>query len=189
MCLRFRLLNSSVRRFHGGFELTGFAVSAAHPSKTDRKSQLSGRLSRPATPSLRSIDSCSSLPAIFSRPMLLGLPVMMVLVCSACITPTLARDPQPVLQVQSADSALNATSDHSAASETVASEPSAETAVEESVTDKTPSPANSPSRSVWFVVSCLLLPVLWGAIVHQVFSRIRGGRRPRSDSGWPDYQI
>ena len=48
-----------------------------------------------------------------------------------------------------------------------------------------------PGVHIWFVVSCILLPVAWGIIVHQVFRRIRKTRRPdntreQTDS---DYQI
>lgn len=62
-----------------------------------------------------------------------------------------------------------------------------ETATESETASK---PAAS-QRSAWFIASCLLLPVVWGVLVHQVFSRLRKKQRPdRSrETGWPDYQI
>ena len=58
----------------------------------------------------------------------------------------------------------------------------------------TPDPEKSPlgaTSDLWFVASCLLLPVIWGILVHLVFSRLRKKKRPdRSrEAGWPDYQI
>ena len=48
-------------------------------------------------------------------------------------------------------------------------------------------PVNGPL----FVLSCVLLPVIWGVLVHRVFNKLRRTDRPAklSDSGWPDYQI
>ena len=43
----------------------------------------------------------------------------------------------------------------------------------------------------WFVLSCLLLPVVWGMIVHQIFQRLRQTLRPlpRKEPESSDYQI
>lgn len=48
-----------------------------------------------------------------------------------------------------------------------------------------------PVTSPVFILSCLLLPVLWGVIVHLFFNKLRRNRRPSklSETGWPDYQI
>ncbi len=45
--------------------------------------------------------------------------------------------------------------------------------------------------SPWFVLSCLLLPVVWGMIVHQIFQRLRQTLRPlpRKEPESSDYQI
>jgi hypothetical protein len=51
-------------------------------------------------------------------------------------------------------------------------------------------------RMLWqrlgFIVACVVLPILWGVVVHRVFELFR--TRPRSDSDehepeFPDYQI
>lgn len=61
------------------------------------------------------------------------------------------------------------------------------------------SPASAPESDVadqpvvgpWFITSCLLLPVVWGVLVHLVFNRLRRKTRPDklTETGWPDYQI
>lgn len=52
-------------------------------------------------------------------------------------------------------------------------------------------PAEQPVNGLWFVASCLLLPVVWGVLVHLLFNRLRRKQRPDklTDTGWPDYQI
>ncbi|QDT35004.1 hypothetical protein Mal48_42770 [Thalassoglobus polymorphus] len=44
----------------------------------------------------------------------------------------------------------------------------------------------------FFVIACLLLPVAWGVIVHQLFEllerSLKKDKRPR-DSSYSDYQI
>lgn len=43
-----------------------------------------------------------------------------------------------------------------------------------------------------FVIACLLLPILWGVIVHRLFEfverRLKQDRRP-NDGNYPDFQI
>ncbi|WP_077027917.1 hypothetical protein [Fuerstiella marisgermanici] len=50
-----------------------------------------------------------------------------------------------------------------------------------------------PQSSVpefWFVATCLVVPVLWGVIVHRVFRRLQSRPKPAdNDSVWPDFQI
>lgn len=51
---------------------------------------------------------------------------------------------------------------------------------------------SSATVSVWFVVACLVLPVIWGILVHEVFRRWRNDPETpaeETDSVWPDYQI
>lgn len=46
--------------------------------------------------------------------------------------------------------------------------------------------------SLLFVGACVVLPILWGVIVHRIFRRIRGEEQPPevpNDSVWPDYEI
>lgn len=52
-------------------------------------------------------------------------------------------------------------------------------------------PAKGPVTGPWFITSCLLLPVIWGVLVHLVFNRLRRRQRPGKlrETGWPDYQI
>lgn len=52
-------------------------------------------------------------------------------------------------------------------------------------------PAEQPVNGLWFVASCLLLPVVWGVLVHLLFNRLRRKQRPDklTETGWPDYQI
>ena len=50
----------------------------------------------------------------------------------------------------------------------------------------------SPVVSAWFIAACLVLPVIWGVLVHEVFRRWRNDSETpteESDSVWPDYQI
>jgi|GEM_PF-1031234 len=61
---------------------------------------------------------------------------------------------------------------------------------------QTPSPKPDviPQQSgvgIWFVVSCILLPVVWGMIVHQVFKRLRKSHRPKGsrEQTGNDFQI
>lgn len=51
------------------------------------------------------------------------------------------------------------------------------------------SPAVENSTGWLFVASCLLLPVVWGVLVHYLFRWFakRGQGQVRDD--WPDYQI
>lgn len=55
------------------------------------------------------------------------------------------------------------------------------------------SPAEEPASQsgFWFITSCLVLPVVWGVVVHLVFRRLRRRRHSEetNDSVWPDYQI
>ena len=58
----------------------------------------------------------------------------------------------------------------------------------------TPSPTSSqpPSSApeFWFVATCLIVPVLWGVVVHRIFRRLQDLQKPADDdSVWPDYQI
>lgn len=59
-------------------------------------------------------------------------------------------------------------------------------------------PAAEPADteiSGWFIAACIVLPVVWGILVHWVFQRLRRNRpRTRTDRAdhepsWPDYQI
>lgn len=46
-------------------------------------------------------------------------------------------------------------------------------------------------KTALYVAACVVVPVLWGTLIHWTFQRIR--RRQNSDSrspdNWPDYQI
>lgn len=46
-------------------------------------------------------------------------------------------------------------------------------------------------KTALYVAACVVVPVLWGALVHWTFQRFR--RRHDSDSrspdNWPEYQI
>lgn len=51
---------------------------------------------------------------------------------------------------------------------------------------------NSAGVSGWWIAACLVLPVLWGVLVHEVFRRWRrttDATSEQTDSVWPDYQI
>ena len=45
---------------------------------------------------------------------------------------------------------------------------------------------------IFFVVAALLLPILWGVVVHRLFelaeARLKSGQRP-NDGNYSDYQI
>ncbi len=44
----------------------------------------------------------------------------------------------------------------------------------------------------WTVAAAVVLPVIWGIVVHAAFKKIRGDQKSAesdSDSVWPDYQI
>ncbi|MEZ6129280.1 MAG: hypothetical protein R3C59_11400 [Planctomycetaceae bacterium] len=47
------------------------------------------------------------------------------------------------------------------------------------------------ATSPLFVVSCVVLPIVWGMFVHRVFGLIRRPRARQSsrDTSWPDFQI
>ena len=52
-------------------------------------------------------------------------------------------------------------------------------------------PAPAPDIG-WTVAAAVVLPVIWGVVVHVAFKKIRGDQKttqPDSDSVWPDYQI
>lgn len=56
----------------------------------------------------------------------------------------------------------------------------------------TPESSDTNAPSVLFVAACIILPILWGVVVHRVFRRLRGREKPsevQNDSVWPDYQI
>lgn len=42
-----------------------------------------------------------------------------------------------------------------------------------------------------FVAACVILPVIWGIVVHLVFTWLRKKYRSENDGApaWPDYQI
>lgn len=45
---------------------------------------------------------------------------------------------------------------------------------------------------ILFVLACLVVPILWGVVVHRSFElverRLKGDHRP-NDGNFPDYQI
>gem|GEM_PF-2671239 len=43
-------------------------------------------------------------------------------------------------------------------------------------------------NTVLYVGGCVVLPVLWGALIHWVFQRLRR-YQDQSPDHWPDYQI
>ena len=61
----------------------------------------------------------------------------------------------------------------------------------QSATEQVPGSETPITSGPLFVSACLIVPVLWGVIVHQVFKRIRKKIRPDAPSSnvWPDYQI
>lgn len=57
------------------------------------------------------------------------------------------------------------------------------------VGDQAPEPSGL-GEQVLFIAACLVIPILWGVIVHRLFARFRFKRRPENQaSSWPDYQI
>ena len=46
-------------------------------------------------------------------------------------------------------------------------------------------------QTALYVMACIVLPVLWGTIVHWIFQHIRSRQNSehRSADNWPDYQI
>lgn len=44
---------------------------------------------------------------------------------------------------------------------------------------------------VLFAIACVVLPILWGVLVHFVFQWLRRCKPQKNsdDNGWPDYQI
>ena len=44
----------------------------------------------------------------------------------------------------------------------------------------------SGTSGFWFMSACLVLPVLWGLLVHRLFRYFRGRQAERE---WSDYQI
>ena len=46
-------------------------------------------------------------------------------------------------------------------------------------------------KTIVYVLACVVLPVVWGALIHWIFQHIRRRQdsgRPSADN-WPDYQI
>lgn len=44
-------------------------------------------------------------------------------------------------------------------------------------------------RQVLYILACLLLPIVWGVVVHALFHYLDRRRTPEDDDVFPDYQI
>jgi hypothetical protein len=51
--------------------------------------------------------------------------------------------------------------------------------------------SDSKMQTLLYAIACIVLPVLWGTIVHWIFQHIRSRQNSehRSADNWPDYQI
>jgi hypothetical protein len=60
-----------------------------------------------------------------------------------------------------------------------------------SITEQPLPDSSSAASGPLFVCACIVMPVLWGVIVHQIFKRVRKKERPDRivDAAGPDYQI